>query len=131
MAADDAVLGAHDLILAGLPSRALQHMVERVGLLRRPEAFEKAVGMSLRTYQRRKEKPDAPLSPEQGGRAWTFAELLSTATRVFGDQAEAERWFERPALALDGRRPLDLLETSAGVRSVEQLLGRIEYGVYT
>jgi putative toxin-antitoxin system antitoxin component (TIGR02293 family) len=36
-----------------------------------------------------------------------------------------------PAIALDRRRPVDLLSSPAGTELVEQLLGRMEYGVYT
>ncbi|MFH0343200.1 MAG: antitoxin Xre/MbcA/ParS toxin-binding domain-containing protein [Chromatiales bacterium] len=36
-----------------------------------------------------------------------------------------------PAMALDQRRPIELLSSPAGVEMVEQLLGRLEYGVYT
>lgn len=126
-------LDAHDLLQAGMPGSALTHLVEHVGVLRtsRQDSLEKAVGISLRTYQRRKEGPDRKLSPEQSGRAWKFAEILARATEVFGTQAEAEAWLDRSALALDGRKPIDLLSTPAGVRSVEELLTRLEYGVYT
>ena len=122
-------LDAHDL----LHGAALTHLVEHVGVLRTSpqDSLEKAVGISLRTYQRRKEGPDRRLSPEQSGRAWKFAEILARATEVFGTQAEAEAWLDRSALALDGRKPIDLLSTPAGVRSVEELLTRLEYGVYT
>jgi putative toxin-antitoxin system antitoxin component (TIGR02293 family) len=61
----------------------------------------------------------------------TFSEILVKATAVLGSQEEAERWLERPAIGLEQRRPIDLLATPAGVRLVEELLGRIEYGVYT
>ncbi|MBN8909245.1 MAG: antitoxin [Rhodospirillales bacterium 69-11] len=126
-------LDAHDLLQAGMPGTALTHLVEHVGVLRTSpqDSLEKAVGISLRTYQRRKEGPDRRLSPEQSGRAWKFAEILARATEVFGTQAEAEAWLDRSALALDGRKPIDLLSTPAGVRSVEELLTRLEYGVYT
>jgi putative toxin-antitoxin system antitoxin component (TIGR02293 family) len=94
-------------------------------------SLEKAVGISLRTYQRRKDALDKPLSPEQSGRAWKFAEILGRATELFGSQGEAEAWLERPAMALEQRKPIDLLSTPAGVGSVEDHLTRLEYGVYT
>jgi uncharacterized protein (DUF2384 family) len=34
-------------------------------------------------------------------------------------------------MALDDRRPADLLSSPVGVEMVEQLLGRLEHGVYT
>jgi putative toxin-antitoxin system antitoxin component (TIGR02293 family) len=126
-------LEAHDLLREGLPGHALHHLVASVALLRAPHhgGLEKAVGVSLRTYQRRKDTPDRKLSPEQSGRTWKFAEILGRAIAVLGSQAEAEAWLERPALALDQRRPIDLLSTPAGVESVEDHLTRLEYGVYT
>ena len=125
-------LEAHDLLQEGLPGHALKHLVSNVDFLRaRSESLEKAVGISLRTYQRRKDAPDKPLSPEQSGRAWKFAEILGRAIELFGTQAEAEQWLEQPAMALDQRRPIDLLSTPAGVEAVEDHLTRLEYGVYT
>lgn len=125
-------LDAHDLLREGLPGHALKHLVSKVVILRlRKEGLEKAVGISLRTYQRRRDELDKPLSPEQSGRAWKFAEVLARATELFGSQAEAESWLEQPAIALDQRRPIDLLSTPAGVEAVETLLTRLEYGVYT
>lgn len=60
-----------------------------------------------------------------------FAEIFAKATEVFGSESEAENWPSAPAMALDQRRPVDLLDSPAGVSIVEQLLGRFEFGVYT
>lgn len=126
-------LDAHDLLREGLPGNALRHLVDYVRLLHGPHqgALEKAVGISLRTYQRHKEGAERKLSPEQSGRAWKFAEILGRATDLFGSQIEAEDWLERPAMALGHRAPLDLLSTPAGLETVEDHLTRLEYGVYT
>lgn len=126
----DSALDAHELLLGGLPPSALDHLVGRLVVIDKADSLEKAFGMSLRTYQRRKDAPAKPLSQEQSGRAWKFAEILSRATDVFGSQAEAEQWLERPAIGLDERRPIDLLATPAGVELVEDHLTRLEYGVY-
>ncbi|MBY5823063.1 antitoxin Xre/MbcA/ParS toxin-binding domain-containing protein [Rhizobium leguminosarum] len=123
-------LDAHELLLHGLPATALDHLVGTLVVLGKNEALEKAVGMSLRTWQRRKDTPSKPLSQEQSGRAWKFAEILTKATDIFGSQAEAEQWLERPAVGLEQRRPIDLLGTPAGVELVEDHLDRMEYGVY-
>lgn len=123
-------LDAHEMILEGLPAAALQHLIGRLGILDKTASLEKAVGMSLRTFQRRKDAPTRPLSPEQSGRAWKFAEVLARAAGVFGSLAEAEGWLDRPALALDGHRPIDLMATPAGVEMVEDLLTQLDHGVY-
>ena len=123
-------LDAHELLLHGLPAAALDHLVGNLVVIGKNETLEKAVGMSLRTWQRRKDTPSKPLSQEQSGRAWKFAEILAKATDIFGSQAEAEQWLERPAVGLDQRRPIDLLGTPAGIELVEDHLDRLEYGVY-
>lgn len=122
-------LDAHELLLDGLPGSALTHFVSHL-LFIQTDSLEKAFGMSLRTFQRRKDAPDKPLSQEQSGRTWKFAEILAKATDVFGSQEEAEQWLERPAIGLDQRRPIDLLATPAGIELVEQYLTRLAYGVY-
>lgn len=125
-------LQAHDLLKKGLPTTALDHLIKGVATLRMhysKEKLEKAVGVSVRTLQRRKQA--GRLSPDQSGRVWKFAEILARASGIFGSQAEAEQWLERPAMALDQRKPIDLLSTPAGVEAVERHLTRLEYGVYT
>jgi len=123
-------LDAHELLLHGLPAAALDHLVGQLVFISKTESLEKAIGMSLRSWQRRKDAPSKPLSREQSGRAWKFAEILAKATDVLGTQPEAEQWLERPAIGLDQRRPIDLLGTPAGVDLVEDYLERLEYGVY-
>jgi putative toxin-antitoxin system antitoxin component (TIGR02293 family) len=118
------------MLLHGLPGGALTHLFDNFVVMRATASLEKAVGMSLRTYQRRKDAPAKPLSQEQSGRTWKFAEILAKATAVFGSQDEAEQWLERPAMGLERRRPIDLLATPAGVELVEDFLERLRYGVY-
>ena len=123
-------LDTHDLLLGGLPGEALSHLTDHLIVLS-PQSLEKALGMSLRTVQRCKDAPYKTLNHDQSGRAWKFAEILTRATDVFGTQEAAERWLDTPAMGLDGRRPLDLLATPAGLTLVENFLTRLEYGVYS
>jgi len=125
-------LDAHDMIVAGIPSKSLLHLVDGIGVLSTGDALNKAIGISLRTLQRRK-SDTAPkaLSAEQSSRAWRFAEIFAKATDVLGSQSAAERWLLEPAIGLDNRRPIDLLASAAGTEAVETYLTRLEYGVYT
>lgn len=124
-------LEVHDVIQKGFKAGVLEHLRKQLSALESSGDLEKALGISMRTRQRHKKTPNRRLSPEQSGRAWKFAEILGRAIHVFGSQQEAEAWLERPAMALNQRRPIDLLSTPAGTESVQQLLGRLEYGVYT
>jgi putative toxin-antitoxin system antitoxin component (TIGR02293 family) len=123
-------LEAHELLNQGLPKAALSSLVDKLHVIEVGEASA-ALGMSLRTLQRHKFEPAALLDVQQSGRAWKFAEILAKATRVLGSQDEAERWLRHPAIGLDQQRPIDLLTTPAGVKLVEDYLGRLEYNVYT
>ena len=123
-------LDAHELLHQGMPRAALRSLIDKIRLITTDEAFE-ALGVSLRTLQRHKSEPNALLDVQQSGRAWKFAEILAKATRVLGSQDEAEQWLRRPAIGLDQERPIDLLTTPAGVKLVEDYLGRLEYDGYT
>ena len=69
---------------------------------------------------------DSPRTPREMRR-----QVLSKATEVFGSRAHAKAWMERPALALDNARPIDLLDSPQGVDLVMDLLIRLEYGVFS
>lgn len=129
--APQSAIALHDTLTKGLPASALLTAVQNVAVLRDPKVFEAVMGMSQRTYQRLKDQPGRNLGPESSGRLWRFAEILARVARLQGSQAAAERWLMQPAMALDQRRPIDLLTTATGAGLVEELLGRLEYGVYT
>ena len=122
-------LDAHDMLLEGLPERALSHFVDRLVVIEWDQ-FKKVVGMSRRTYQRRKGTPEKPLRQEQSERTWKFAEILAKASLLLGFQEDGEHWLESPAMGLNGERPIDLLATRAGAEIVENFLDQLEYGVY-
>lgn len=124
-------LEVHAAIQSGFPGGALTELVANVPVVADPAMLDRAVGVSVRTLQRRKSETNkSRLSLEQSARAWKFAEIVAKATAVLGSQGEAERWLETPAIGLDQQRPIDLLTTPVGTELVEQFLERLEYGVY-
>ncbi len=123
-------MDAHDLLTIGLPGYSLLALTERFPPSVWSTAFEKAVGVSKRTFQRRKGALGKVLSPEQSGRAWKFAEIFAKAIEVMGSEQRARDWLVEPAMALDRRKPIDLMATPAGTELVEDLLVQLEYGVY-
>lgn len=56
--------------------------------------------------------------------------VLDTALNVFKCSEKAKEWFHRPNKDTDGKKPLELLRTKAGINILESLLGRIAYGIY-
>lgn len=114
----------------GIPMADIVQFIDSVDLLRDQRIVVKIMGISERTLQRRLKQPDEPLNPEQSARTVRFAEVLSKATKVFGDAKTAEAWMIEPALGLDWAKPVDLLINPVGFELVDDFLGRMEYGVY-
>lgn len=122
---------AHEMILQGIPSRALERLLTNLIVISPTDnAFETALGMSERTFQRHKADHTRSLNKEQSSRAWNFARILTKAASVLGSQTAAEEWMMQPATGLDNRRPIDLLATAAGSELVQEFLDRLDYGVY-
>ena len=87
------------------------------------------LSISRSTLQRR--KTNGRLSPDESDKVIRFARLLEHATSVFGDIEKARAWLKHPQYGLGGALPLDYAETEIGAREVDNLLGRIDYGVYS
>jgi putative toxin-antitoxin system antitoxin component (TIGR02293 family) len=121
---------AHRLVLEGLPAGAMSGLVAGLSAMTFGSILN-ALGVSERSFARRKASPKTRLPSDESGRLWEFAGIIAQATRVFGSKDEAELWLERPAPALGDEKPIELLRTPPGIQLVKQYLTRIEYGVYT
>ena len=93
------------------------------------EQLAAKLAISRSTLQRR--KAAGRLSPDESDKVIRFARLLEHATDVFGDIDKARAWLKFPQRGLGGAVPLDYAETEIGAREVDNLLGRIDYGVYS
>jgi putative toxin-antitoxin system antitoxin component (TIGR02293 family) len=87
------------------------------------------LGMARATLHRR--KAGGRLTSDESDKVVRFARLLGHAVHLFGGIEDARRWLKSPQRGLGGAVPLDYAQTEAGAREVENLLGRIDYGVYS
>jgi putative toxin-antitoxin system antitoxin component (TIGR02293 family) len=71
-----------------------------------------------------------PLTVEETDRALRLARITALANRVFGNPEKAHRWMRKPKHLLGGRTPVDFLASESGARQVEQMLYRIEHGIF-
>jgi putative toxin-antitoxin system antitoxin component (TIGR02293 family) len=117
-----------ELVREGLPVKALFLLAEQMNL-RQTEISEK-IGIPPRTLTRRLAQ-HARLTAAESDRTVRLAQVYSTAIETLGDSEKAAAWLKTPNRALRGGRPLDQLDTDPGVREVEDILGRIAYGVYS
>ena len=112
----------------GIPASVVPALAEDLGMDR--GVLAKTVGVAERTLVRRL-GARARLSKDESDRVVRFARVVAQAGETLGDKAKAAHWLQSPNRALSGRKPLELLDTDAGVREVEAVLGRINYGVYS
>lgn len=70
------------------------------------------------------------LSAEQSDRVARTAGIAALAQRVFGNVEVARDWLRTPNASLNHETPLRLLRTGSGAKVVENVLIRIDRGVY-
>jgi putative toxin-antitoxin system antitoxin component (TIGR02293 family) len=117
-----------ELVRVGLPAEALFLLAKRLNL-RQAEISEK-IGIPLRTLTRRLAQ-HARLTAAESDRTVRLAQVFATAAETLGSEEKAAQWLKTPNRALRDGCPLDQLDTDPGVREVEDVLGRISYGVYS
>lgn len=83
------------------------------------------------SISRLRKAPKSPLGTVASDRLYRMAVLYSLAEEVLEDEEMAREWLRTPQVGLNNRIPLDLMNTEAGAREVEDLLGRIEHGVHS
>lgn len=115
------------LIRDGLPYRCLEALST---LLKWPRtSLCSVLHIPERTIARR--KSEARLRASESDCLVRLAHVVAHAIRVLGSAEKAAHWMETPNRALGQATPLSLLDTEIGVRQVESVLGRIEFGVYS
>lgn len=87
------------------------------------------LGISKATLHRR--KATGRLDPAESERVLRFARLMGKAIEVLETEKNARSWLSSPQVGLGGAVPLEYAGTEVGAREVEDLLGRIAYGVYS
>lgn len=112
---------------AGLPFAELEELRQSLGLPL--EKLAPILGISMATLHRR--KAAGRLDTAESDRVVRFAKLLGKALIVLESEANARLWLSSPQVGLGGETPLNYAETEVGAREVEDLLGRIEEGVYS
>jgi putative toxin-antitoxin system antitoxin component (TIGR02293 family) len=76
------------------------------------------------TYKRR-----ARLTPAQSERTERLARVIAAAEYVWSDRADAQAWLAKAHPELENRSPLEASLSELGARRVEELLGRLFYGI--
>ena len=116
-----------EAITTGLPTSLARELAQKLdvtlldmaGLLR----------LNPRTLQRRLE--EGSLSLTESERLWELSRLFYRAVDVLESEAGAVHWYKNPIQALGWATPLAYARTAVGLRELDNILGRIEHGVYS
>jgi putative toxin-antitoxin system antitoxin component (TIGR02293 family) len=117
-----------ELVREGLPASSVLVLAQKLDLGN--AALSRKLGIPQRTMTRRLSQ-HSRLSAAESDRTVRLARVYATAVEMIGNQEKAVEWLRTPNRALAGERPLDQLDTDLGAREVEDVLGRIAYGVYS
>ena len=117
-----------EIVRDGIPARALRIFADTLGL--NLTDFARVVLIPRRTLERRI-AANAVLRTVESERVVRLGRIFAKAKDVFEDGNEAATWLSEPLDSLGGQTPLQLSSTEPGAREVEQMLGRIEHGVFS
>ncbi len=115
------------LVRAGFPFKKLAGFQKATQL---PWAeISRFVAIPQRTLTRR--QSEGKLQPDESDRVWRASAIFDQAVDLFeGDVAAARKWIQTRQSGLGGETPLDFAATDVGAREVENLIGRLEHGVF-
>lgn len=87
------------------------------------------LNQSVATFHRRAKS--GRLDAATSERLLMLGRLAEHGEAVFQDAGKFTRWLRRPLRLLGDREPLNLMDSPTGVLLVEDILGRIEHGVFS
>ena len=116
-----------DILLAGLPYEAFIFITNKLRIGR--EEASSALTISNRTLIRR--KAAKRFKVDESDRIARLARITAKAIETLGTEEKATNWLRKPNRALGGVVPLHLTSTDIGARQVEDILSKIEYGIFS
>jgi putative toxin-antitoxin system antitoxin component (TIGR02293 family) len=126
-----AVRSAFDFINvanSGLKKFSLDKLAGFIGISRKNLA-EKIFDVSVKTLER---KDDHDLLDKRiSSHAVELARVVQHAYEVFENKDKVKLWLNRENKSLNNLKPVDLLDTLSGINMVNDILSRIEEGVYS
>jgi len=112
----------------GFTYDTFEHLRENAGLSL--EETAEWLQLAARTLVRRKQQ--GRFAADESDRLLRAARLLGRAIELFdGDSQAAREWLLTPQPALGNETPVTVARTELGAREVENLIGRIEHGVFS
>ncbi|MBI4461221.1 MAG: DUF2384 domain-containing protein [Acidobacteria bacterium] len=112
----------------GFPFKALQNLESRSGIS--TAELASIMGIPDRTLARR--RAAGKFTSEESERLLRLSTVFEKAVELFeGDVAAAVKWLTSPRKSFDNQSPLNYSRTELGAHEVENMIGRLEHGVYS
>ncbi len=111
----------------GITKASINTLADYIGTSRK-FISENIFDVSVKTMERKEDKEK--LNRKISSHALEIAKLVQHAYTVFRDEEKVKRWLNRENRALNNMKPVELLDTLSGLILVDDVLGRIEEGVY-
>jgi putative toxin-antitoxin system antitoxin component (TIGR02293 family) len=87
------------------------------------------LGLSERSLQRYK-KDKKSFNRLHSDRIIEIVRVLNKGVEVFGDEEKFAIWMNSKIIALGGIKPKELLDSSIGIKILDDELTRIDYGIF-
>lgn len=116
-----------DIIREGISKKDLEHLKEKTDLDYNQLSKVLSVARATLINKKGAAKFDMVLSERIVG----VADIYSYGYEVFEDENRFNEWIFRSNQSLGGQAPYDLLDNQYGREEVKNLIGRIDYGVYS
>src|SRR6266404_4132497 len=116
-----------EAITRGLPAELVRQLAARMDITM--EQMAELLRLTSRTLQRRLDEGRLELS--ESDRLWELWQLFSRAVEVMESEDAAALWLQSPIQAIGWTTPLALARTAPGLRELQNILGRIEHGVFS
>lgn len=112
----------------GIKKASLDALVGHIGMTKKSFA-EDILHLSVKTLERKKEND--LLDSYTSSHIIEVAKVVEHAFEVFEDEQRVQKWLNTPNQALNQFKPLALFHIPTGLAMVDNVLGRIEEGIYS
>jgi putative toxin-antitoxin system antitoxin component (TIGR02293 family) len=125
-----AISGDLDLITlsrSGVKKSSLKSLSNYLGI-----SMDKMSSLMHTSYRNIQRKDDNELlDVYKSEQAIGVAQVVTKGLEIFGSKENMQQWLHSNIIALGEKKPIDLLDTSFGIRMIYRVLGRLEHGVYS
>jgi putative toxin-antitoxin system antitoxin component (TIGR02293 family) len=112
----------------GITKSSINSLASYIGISRKRMA-EDIFDVSVKTLERKDN--NTRLDKKTSSHALEIAKVVQHAYEVFRDEEKVKLWVNRENKALNNMKPIQIFDTLSGLNMVNDILGRIEEGVYS